>query len=100
MAISKFSQRFGNSGCSRRVRFPLGILLGSVAWVILAGPAWSADSTSTLKDSYLQNIAVSQDVDPLEQSAATSESVPSPNAIWQVEIAYVVSKAEPFVSQE
>ncbi|MFZ4790720.1 MAG: S8 family serine peptidase [Candidatus Competibacteraceae bacterium] len=49
MAISKFSQCFVNSGCSRRVRFaPLGALLGSVAWVILAGPAWSADSTPIL----------------------------------------------------
>jgi hypothetical protein len=100
MAISKFSRRFGNSGCSRRVRFPLGILLGSVAWIILAGPAWSADSTSTLKDSYLQDIVVSQNVETLEQSVATSESIPSSNAIWQVEIAYVVSEADPFVSQE
>ena len=78
MAISKFSQCFVNSGCSRRVRFaPLGALLGSVAWVILAGPAWSADLTPIFKDSdtHTQDVAVLHAAEASEQSISLVQYV-------------------------
>lgn len=88
-----------HNGRSRRVRLvSLGMFIGSLAWATLAGSAWASDSTSSLKDPQLQTIAALQEADTAP--ITTSESTVSPNATWQIEIAYVVSEASSGVSQE
>lgn len=99
MAIKNSHSHVLHNGFSRRVRSAsFGILIGSLAWVAMAGSAWASDSSSSLKDPQLQTIAALQSVD--SAPITSSESAASPNAVWQIEIAYAVSETSSGVSVE
>lgn len=91
MAINHSHQHVSYNGLSRRIRSnSLGILIGSLAWAAIVGSAWASDS--------IASTAALQDTDTTP--ITLSESAVSPNATWQIEIAYAVSETSSGISQE